>query len=204
MDVCPQKAVPKWVRLTISGDQANYPGEVTTQPADLTTVKLHLNSVVSMPHGKFLAIDINFYLDTPLDCPEYACIATKHVPQQFIDEYNLASVIFNGYLYLKVVKGMYGLPQAGTLANKFLKICLAPHGYIECAHMPRLWKHITKQTTFPLWVNDFGTHYTHERCTTPHQNTTTMVQNYNRLDWHQILWSCTQMELWNHKDGLIC
>ena len=38
VDVCPQKAVPKCVWLTIGGDQGDYPGKVTTQTADLTTV----------------------------------------------------------------------------------------------------------------------------------------------------------------------
>ena len=114
-----------------------------------------------MHNGKFLGININnFYLDTPLDHPEYAHIATKYVPQQFVDEINLASIISNGYLYLKVVKDMYGLPQAGILANKLLKTCPAPHGYIECAHMPGLWKHITKQTIFTLWVDNVGNCYT--------------------------------------------
>ena len=84
MGICQQKAVPKCVRLTIGGDKVNYPREVT---ADLTTVKLHLKSMVSMPNGKFLCIDINnFYLESPLDWPEYALIARKYVPQQLIDE----------------------------------------------------------------------------------------------------------------------
>ena len=81
VDICPQKTVPKHVRLTISGDRVKYHGEVTT------TIKLHLNSVVSR---KFFHIYIsNFYLDIPFTQPEYAHIAAKYVPQQFIDEYNL-------------------------------------------------------------------------------------------------------------------
>ena len=99
VDIWPKKAVPECIRLTISGDRVKYPGEVTTCTADPTTVKLHLNSVVSMPKGKFLSVDIsNFYLNTPLDHPEYACIAMKYVPQSFINEYNLAMLITDGYL----------------------------------------------------------------------------------------------------------
>ena len=30
VDICPHKAVPKHVRLTMVGDRAKYPGEVTT------------------------------------------------------------------------------------------------------------------------------------------------------------------------------
>ena len=73
VDICPQKAVPECVRPTIGGNGVDYFGEVTTQTAYLTTVKLHLNSVISTSNGKFLGIDINnFSLDTSLDNPEYA------------------------------------------------------------------------------------------------------------------------------------
>ena len=55
---------------------------------------------------------------------------------------------------------MYGLLQAGILANNLLKTQLAPHGYIECTQMSELWKFILRQTTFTLWVDNFGIHYT--------------------------------------------
>jgi hypothetical protein len=38
---------------------------------------------------------------------------------------------------------MYGLPQAGILANKLLKKWLARHGYFEQPHTPGLWKHVS-------------------------------------------------------------
>ena len=50
----PTKGCPESVRLTIGRDKVHYPGQVTTQTADLTTVKLNLNSVVSMPNENFL------------------------------------------------------------------------------------------------------------------------------------------------------
>ena len=157
----PTKGCPQACWTYIGGDRVKYPGQVTTWTADLITVKLHLNSIVSTPNGKFPDINIsNFYLDTPLDWLLYAHIAVKYVPQQFIDEYNLASIITEGYLHLKVVKGMYGLAQAGILANKLLKTWLASHRYIECTHMPGLWKNVSRQTTFILWVDNFGIHYT--------------------------------------------
>ncbi len=45
---------------------------------------------------------------------------------------------------MKIGKGMYGLLQAGILANKLLKKWLALHGYFEQPHMPGLWKHISR------------------------------------------------------------
>ncbi len=54
---------------------------------------------------------------------------------------------------------MYGLPQAGVLANKLLKKHLARHGYFEQPHTPGLWKHVTCPVWFNLCVDDFGIKY---------------------------------------------
>ena len=53
-------------------------------------------------------------------------------------------------------KAIYGLPQAGILANKLLEQLLAPGGYYKVAHMPDLWCHISCPTAFTLAVDDFG------------------------------------------------
>jgi hypothetical protein len=39
---------------------------------------------------------------------------------------------------MKIRKRVYGLPQAGILANKLLKKRLAKHGYFEQPHTPSL------------------------------------------------------------------
>jgi len=43
--------------------------------------------------------------------------------------YKLHSMIHNGHVYVEIFRGMYGLPQAGQLANDQLQTFLAPHGY---------------------------------------------------------------------------
>ena len=60
---------------------------------------------------------------------------------------------------MEVSRSIYGLPQAGRLVNIYLKQKLAPHGYYEVAHMPGLWKHISRLITFTLVVDDFGVKY---------------------------------------------
>jgi hypothetical protein len=60
---------------------------------------------------------------------------------------------------MEIHKGMYGLLQASTLANKLLKKCLAKHGYFEQLHTPRLWRHESCQIWFNLAVDDFGIKY---------------------------------------------
>jgi hypothetical protein len=59
-------------------------------------------------------------------------------------------------MYIRAKHGMYGLPQAGLLANKLLKKCLNKHGYRQRKLVPGLWKHDTRPIQFTLVVNDFG------------------------------------------------
>ena len=56
-------------------------------------------------------------------------------------------------------RAVWGLPQAGMLANKRLKRKLAPFGYQECKNTPGLWYHETKNVTFTLVVDNFGLKY---------------------------------------------
>ncbi len=54
----------------------------------------------------------------------------SNILQEIIDEYNLTEKVDDkGYVYIKIVKGMYGLKQAGIIAHKELIKHLAPHGY---------------------------------------------------------------------------
>jgi hypothetical protein len=77
------------------------------------------------------------------------------IPAEFLQAYKLQDTIYKGYLYLEIRKGMYGLPQAGILANQLLRKRLASHGYTEAKHTPSLWRHDTRPITFTLVVDDF-------------------------------------------------
>jgi hypothetical protein len=54
---------------------------------------------------------------------------------------------------------MYGLRQAGILANHLLARRIAIHGYHQTKLMPGLWYHVTRPIQFTLAVDDFGVHY---------------------------------------------
>ena len=59
-------------RITMGGNLINYPGNCGTPTADLLTVKILLNSIISTPNAKFMALDLkDFYLMTPMKCYEY-------------------------------------------------------------------------------------------------------------------------------------
>ena len=160
VDYRPQKDDPNRVRITVGGNLIEYPGELTTRTADLTTAKLLWNSVISTRGAKYVCADIKgFYLETPLDRPEYMRMPLALIPEEFQDAYDLKAKAKNGFVYMEINKGMYGLPQAGILANKLLKRRLAKFGYYELPHTPGLWKHVSRPIAFTLVVDDFGIKY---------------------------------------------
>jgi hypothetical protein len=147
-------------RLTVGGDQIEYPGDKSTRTAGLTTAKILINSVISTPGANFLAIDIkNFYLNTPLGRFEYMVINLASLPQETIEKYDLSELAQDGKVYIEIQKGMYGLPQAGILANELLQRNLAKDGYHPTTHPHGLWTHDTRPISFSLVVDDFGVKY---------------------------------------------
>jgi len=80
-------------------------------------------------------------------------------PQHTIDQYDLNNKAKNGHVYVEIRKAIYGLPQAGTLANKLLKERLPPKGYFDVPHTPGLRKHISRPIESTLVVDDFGVKY---------------------------------------------
>ena len=65
-------------------------------------------------------------------------------------------MVQNGWIYVKIVRGMYGLPQAGLIANELLKKRLTKAGYYDCPFTPGLYWHAWRPITFALVVDNFG------------------------------------------------
>jgi len=159
----PEKDNPRRVRFTVGGDRVDYPGDVSTKTADLATVKTLLNSTISTPGARFMTGDLkDFYLNTPLDRYEYMRMPVNIIPESIMLQYNLEPLVHNGYVYTEIRKGMYGLPQAGKIANDRLTTFLAPYGYKPTPITPGLWRHTTKDLAFTLVVDDFGVKYTNQ------------------------------------------
>jgi len=68
----------------------------------------------------------------------------------------------DGYVYCEIRKGMYGLPQAGIIAQELLAKRLIDHGYSQSETTPGLWKHEWRPIMFSLVVDDFGVKYVGE------------------------------------------
>ena len=157
----PEKSNPYRVRFTCGGDRVEYAGDVSTKTADLTTVKILLNSVLSTPNAKFMTLDLkDFYLGTPMPQHEYMRIPVKLIPESIMLEYDVQQYVVNGYVIVEIQKGMYGLPQAGRIAYDYLCKHLGPHEYHPCPITPGLWKSDTNDIMYSLVVDDFGIKYT--------------------------------------------
>ena len=122
--VCREGKKDKYrTRITIGGNLINYPGDcgTPTATADLLTVKLLFNSIISTPNTKFMSIDIkDFYLCTPMKRYKYSCMKIKLFPEDIIQEYDLQNKVdAMGNIHCEVQQGMYGLPQAGIIAKDY-------------------------------------------------------------------------------------
>ena len=78
------------------------------------------------------------------------------IPDKSIDKYNLKRFEHDGWVYIKIVKGMYRLPQAGKIANELLQKHLKMFGYCPVQFTPGLWSHVWRPVKFTLVVDDFG------------------------------------------------
>ena len=148
----------------MGGNKIHFPGDTGTPTAEMLLVKIMLNSVISTPGARFMSIDIkNFYLATPMKRYEYCKIKLDTLPAEIIQEYKLNNIATpDGAVYVEVRKGMYGLPQAGIIANELLEKRLNKHGYFQSQYIPGLWTHESRPIAFTLVVDDFGVKYVGE------------------------------------------
>ena len=78
VDLRPNKAVHERLRMFMGGDKMESVMDTTTRTADLTTCKLHMNGVVSIPGARFTGGDVkDFYLNTPLKKKGYGKVRAK-------------------------------------------------------------------------------------------------------------------------------
>jgi hypothetical protein len=100
----------------------DYSGDVATFTADITTFNILINSTISNADADMMVMDIeNYYLGTPLPRFEYMKMLLSRFLEEIVDKYNLGALAVDGWVYIEIQKGMYGLKQAGLLANQILQ-----------------------------------------------------------------------------------
>jgi hypothetical protein len=150
------------IRGTYGGNRSDYEGDKAAYTADMPTIKILLNLTVSDPDRKFMTIDIvAMYLHTRLDRKEYMCIDLKFFSPAARLRYGVDKYVTPGStkVYVEIVGGIYGLPQAGLLAQQKLVNHLSTHGFHQVPHTTCLFRHATRPIVFSLVVDDFGISY---------------------------------------------
>jgi hypothetical protein len=153
-------ALHRRVRGTAGGDRINYPGPVTARTASLEVVRALYNSTLARKADICTADVTDYYLGTPMERKEYLRMTRKQLGPTIIAEYDLEQYIINDVMHFQINKGMYGLPQAGLLAQQRLIQHLGGSGYMQSDIVPCLFRHIDNGVTFVLVVDDFGIQYT--------------------------------------------
>jgi hypothetical protein len=103
----------------VGGDILDYSGGVTTSTADITIFKILISSILSTKEAAMMMMNIkNYYIGTPLPRFEYMKMLLSPFPEEIIQKYNLNALAVGGRVYIVIQKGMYGLRQAGFLANQ--------------------------------------------------------------------------------------
>jgi hypothetical protein len=148
------------VRGTYGGNVTDYTGERTAQNAAMSTVKITLNKVVSDTSRIFVTADITdmYLIDNPLDRPEYLRISLADMSPWALKHFQVSKYIHEGAtsVLAEVLTGLYGLPQAGRLAQAKLRRHLADEGYVESKVTPCHWTHPTDDIEFDVITDDFG------------------------------------------------
>ena len=143
------------VRATIRGDQVKFDGDKSAWTAELPAVKIFLSAIVS-EDAKAATADISdFYLNSRLPASEYMRVHRSQIPDAVVSKYGLEKLFHNDYVYCRVGQTIYGLPQAGKLAQDRLVAHLASKGFNLAPHTPCLFLHNTRKISFLLYVDDF-------------------------------------------------
>jgi hypothetical protein len=158
VDIKDHKEEKERTRLTVGGNQIEYPGDNSTQTAGLTTAKIIINSVISTLVAKFLVIDIkNFYLNTPLGRFEYIVINLPSLPQEnrkVRSDRTITgrkSIHRNSERHVRITTGRQPRQRIVTAQSS--------QGWLPAQHTHGRWTHVTRTISFSLVVDDFGVKY---------------------------------------------
>ena len=96
----------------------------------------------------------------PMTRYEYVRMKLDDFPEDIIEEYKLKALATkDGTVIAECRRCIYGLPQAGILANKYLEKRLNEYGFYQSNYTNGLWMHKTRPIQFVLCVDDFGVKY---------------------------------------------
>ena len=95
---------------SLSGDLLDYTGHTRSPTTNLTTTKGFINSIISTNKARIATIDIeNFYISNNIPESEWMKLPLERILDDIIQQYNLKELSDNGWVYIEILKAMYGL-----------------------------------------------------------------------------------------------
>jgi hypothetical protein len=124
------------IRGTYGGDKTDveYTSyDLASRQANMITKKCFFNSIVSEGLQHWTADIRDFYVNAnnKLTTPCYMKISFDQLSPATIMKYNLEQHRSKGFALVEVTSALYGMPEAGRIAQDKLVAILALHGYIE-------------------------------------------------------------------------
>ena len=201
----PLKEETHRVRITVGGDRLACPDDTGSPTANIVETKILANSTISDAHlgARMCSVDLqNFYLATPMVRKEYMRVQLKHLPPDIIAQYNLLDkATSDGWVYIAIEKGMYGLKSAAILAYNNLKKNLEPYGYYPIEGTVGMWRHKTRKTRFCVCVDDFGIKYFNKNDIDHLLDALNNSYNYT-IDWECNNYCGLSFD-WNYNEGWV-
>ena len=146
------------VRGTQCSNITVYTGDRSALTADMQMFKLLCNAVVS-EGADFMNADISDFISVSIWSVLSSC--GSPAPKS-LTMFVLATAIdslAHQHTMDRIVKGQFGLPEAGRLAANKLTTLLLKHGYYKAPHTACLFRHHTLDIAFCLVVDDFAIKY---------------------------------------------
>lgn len=127
-DIKPLKTETHRVRITVGGDRLSCFADTGSPATNLLETKLLINSTISdAKYGaKMMCVDIvNYFLASPMNRNEYMKVPARFLPDDIQRRYTVSNIVTDdGFVYVCIEKGMYGLKNAAILAYDNLKVQL--------------------------------------------------------------------------------
>jgi hypothetical protein len=107
IDYQPQKEVPNWIHIAVSGNLITYKGDTSMRTANLTMSKLLWNSILRAEGVQYMCLDLNkFYLTAALDYYEYMKMPLALFPEWIKKQYNLDTHARDGFVFLEIMRAV--------------------------------------------------------------------------------------------------
>jgi DNA-binding transcriptional LysR family regulator len=112
------KALESWARTDLI-DRSTFPPSLTA--AGQTLYPQAIEILQALQTSRAMLRDYASNQDNVLDFAVPHTLALTFFPHWIIKQYELEKHVQNGYIYFELQRAVWGLPQAGILANKRLK-----------------------------------------------------------------------------------